>query len=434
MDSGFHIGYTPLMPPLKYLFLDFNSYFASVEQQRLPELRGKPIAIVPVMSDATCAIAASYEAKAFGIKTGTPVWEAKKKCPGLICVEADHKHYVEYHNRILDEIDHHIPVSAIHSIDEMSCELQGRECTPEGGMELANRIKRGLAENPEIGPYVRCSIGLSTNRYLAKVATNLQKPDGLVILPPEDVRARLADISLIELPGIGYNMHRRLLRAGIGDIEAFMRLAPKQMRAIWGSVEGERFWYKMRGVELAAFETEKRSIGHSHVLAPELRPAHEAWHVAQRLLLKAASRLRRMELLTTYMVLSIRVENGPLVSVEMRFPAVSDTPALMRHLIALWQALVVQHKFSRVKKVSVTFLTLVEPEVANQPTLFDRPLSPEAARRATAANRLSHAMDRLNGKYGRDTIVMGFTPQKVHAFSGTKIAFTRIPDLEEFHE
>ncbi|MFO1243235.1 MAG: DNA-directed DNA polymerase [Rickettsiales bacterium] len=422
------------MSPLKYLFLDFNSYFASVEQQRMPELRGKPVAIVPVMSDATCAIAASYEAKAYGIKTGTPVWEAKKKCPGLICVEADHKHYVEYHNKILDEIDKHIPVSAIHSIDEMSCELQGKECTEEGGIALAKQIKRGLAENPEIGRYVRCSIGLSTNRYLAKVATNLQKPDGLVILPPEAVRERLAHISLIDLPGIGYNMHRRLLRAGIGDIDTFMRLAPKQMRAIWGSVEGERFWYKMRGVELAPFATEKRSIGHSHVLAPELRPAPEAWHVAQRLLLKAASRLRRMNMLTNYMVLSVRVENGPRLSVEMRFSPVSDNPALMRHLIVLWQALVTQHKFTRIKKVSVTFLSLVEPKVAQQPTLFDKSPTPRALYRAQAANRLSAAMDRLNGKYGRDTIVMGFTPQKVHAFSGTKIAFTRIPDLEEFHE
>lgn len=422
------------MPPLKYLFVDFNSYFASVEQQRLPELRGKPVAVVPVMSDATCAIAASYEAKAFGIKTGTPVWEAKKKCPGLICVEADHKHYVEYHNQILDEIDKYIPVSAVHSIDEMSCELQGKECTEEGGIALAQRIKRGLAENPKVGPYVRCSIGLSTNRYLAKVATNLQKPNGLVILPPEEVVSRLTGIPLIDLPGIGYNMHRRLLRAGIGDIQAFMRLAPKQMRAIWGSVEGERFWYKMRGVELQPFATEKRSIGHSHVLAPELRPAPEAWHVAQRLLLKAASRLRRMNLLTSYMVLSVRVEDGPRVSVEMRFPAVSDNLALMHYLMALWQALVAQHKFTRIKKVSVTFLTLIEPERANQPTLFETEMSAVAQRRRQAANRLSAAMDRLNGKYGRDTIVMGFTPQKVHAFSGTKIAFTRIPDLEEFHE
>src|ERR1700742_3311749 len=104
---------------LRWLYIDFNSYFASVEQELNPALRGKPVAVVPVETDSTCAIAASYEAKAFGVKTGTPIYEARKMCPGLICVLAGHNHYVEYHERILDEIDRHIPVTKVCSIDEM---------------------------------------------------------------------------------------------------------------------------------------------------------------------------------------------------------------------------------------------------------------------------------------------------------------------------
>ena len=77
--------------PLRYLFVDMNSFFASVEQQDRPELRGKPVAVVPVMADSTSCIAASYEAKAFGVKTGTPVWEAKQLCPRIILVEGDHR-------------------------------------------------------------------------------------------------------------------------------------------------------------------------------------------------------------------------------------------------------------------------------------------------------------------------------------------------------
>ena len=95
---------------LNWLYLDLNSYFASVEQQLQKQLRNKPIAIVPVMTDATCAIAASYEAKAYGIKTGTMIYEAKKLCPELICVEANHENYVEYHHKILAEIDKYIPI------------------------------------------------------------------------------------------------------------------------------------------------------------------------------------------------------------------------------------------------------------------------------------------------------------------------------------
>src|SRR5476651_2474819 len=100
-------------------------------------LRGKPVAVVPVMTDATSAIAASYEAKAFGIKTGTPIWEAKKKCPALICVLAQHEKYVEYHHRIIDEVNNHIPVTAVCSIDEVACWLMDNEVAPERATEIA---------------------------------------------------------------------------------------------------------------------------------------------------------------------------------------------------------------------------------------------------------------------------------------------------------
>ena len=89
---------------LKWLFLDLNSYFASVEQQENPKLRGKPVAVVPMDTDSTCAIAASYEAKAYGIKTQTRIYEAKKMCPELQCVTAKHDLYVSYHHKIIDEI------------------------------------------------------------------------------------------------------------------------------------------------------------------------------------------------------------------------------------------------------------------------------------------------------------------------------------------
>src|SRR5476651_2635683 len=101
---------SPLPDTLRWLYVDFNSYFASVEQQLRPELRDKPVAIVAVETDYTCAIAASYEAKAFGIKTGTPIWEARKLCPHLKVVHAQPKLYVEYHNKILDAIETCIPI------------------------------------------------------------------------------------------------------------------------------------------------------------------------------------------------------------------------------------------------------------------------------------------------------------------------------------
>src|ERR1700733_2059254 len=127
---------------VNWLFLDLNSFFASCEQQENPVLRGKPIIIVQMMTDSTCAIAASYEAKAFGIRTGTAVWEAKKLCPQLVIVKARHKIYLQYHHRIIEAVESCLPVTKIASIDEMGCRLMGREREESAARALALKVKR----------------------------------------------------------------------------------------------------------------------------------------------------------------------------------------------------------------------------------------------------------------------------------------------------
>ncbi len=419
------------MSPLRYMYLDLNSFFASVEQQRAPSLRGCPVAVIPTETEATCAIAASYEAKAYGIKTGTMIYEARRLCPDLICVLGNHEHYRDYHDRIKDEIDRHIPIFRTESIDEFSCQLQGRECTDDGARDLAQRIKRGIANNPDLGEHIRCSIGFSTNRFLAKTATNLHKPDGLEILRHEELVARTRHWTLDKLTGIGRNMHRRLLRAGVGDIDTLYHLPPRRLRHIWGSVEGERFWHKLHGEELPSFETERRTVGHSHVLAPEFRPPDQAWLVAERLTLKAGTRLRRLGYLAGMMHLSIRLEHGPKLSADIKFSAVRDSLMLNRHLSTLWQRLMPRvTPDMRVKKISISLWHLTREDQV-QMDMFDRSTAAPVARRR---EELSTAMDNLNRRFGRDTVVMGYLPSRSHQFSGTKIAFTRIPDKEEFYE
>lgn len=108
------------------VYIDINSYFVTIEQQLNPDLRDKPVVVVPLLSDSTCAIAASHEAKLLGIKTGTKIYEAKKLCPELICLEARHRIYVEYHDKIFQEIDLHLKVDHIFSIDEGACRLTGK--------------------------------------------------------------------------------------------------------------------------------------------------------------------------------------------------------------------------------------------------------------------------------------------------------------------
>jgi len=139
---------TGLLPPtdagLKWLFLDLNSYFASVEQNENTALRGKPVVVVPSLTDATCAIAASAEAKMFGIKTGTKIYDAKKICPDLICIKACHKKYVDYHHKIIKAAETVLPVHKTWSVDEFDCLLLGRERQPQNARKIALKMKQAL--------------------------------------------------------------------------------------------------------------------------------------------------------------------------------------------------------------------------------------------------------------------------------------------------
>lgn len=420
-------------PPdgLRWLYVDFNSYFASVEQQLEPRLRCRPVAVIPVDTEATCAIAASYEAKAFGVKTGTPVYEARKMCPGLICVLARHERYTEFHHRLIEEIDRHLPVTAVCSIDEMACRLMQNERAPERARAIAGSIKAGIASN--VGAYVRCSIGLAPSKYLAKVATDLQKPDGLTLLMLEDLPERLYALELRDLPGIGRNMERRLNRAGIYDLRTLMSFSPKQLRAVWGSLLGERMWLYLRGYDLPEPETNRRSVGHSHVLAPDMRRPEQAHIIARRLTMKAAARLRRMGYYADRFSLSVRIENGPRLAFAAGCAPAQDSFLFLGLLEQLWQAVLDEGGHRRLKKIGVMLHGLVpEGEVHSQPDLF-APAAPVAMRQKRR-EAISRAIDRLNQRFGRDTVLLGMTGNQDQSATGTKIAFTRIPDMEEFLE
>ncbi len=422
------------MPRVRWLFLDLNSYFASVEQETRPHLRGRPIAVVPVMADTTCCIAASYEAKAFGVKTGTQVGEAKKMCPGIVLVEARHELYVDYHHRVVKAVEGCVPVSSVRSIDEMACELIGREQPLLAAMELARRIKAAIREN--VGATIRCSIGLAPNRYLAKIASDMEKPDGLIALPPDLLPHALLGLSLRDLVGIGRRMERRLRAKNICSMADLLALTPEQLGHAWGGVEGERLWHWLRGEDFHDAELEHpKSVGHQHVLPPEFRTQEGAYAIAHKLLHKAALRLRAQKLWASGMCVSLRFAVAKSAArgehyagipqqswtEQLRLVECQDSQTLIEALRKLWSMRPTGAMFAKPFLVSVTLLDLV-PDALHTLSLFSG-MEEEIER-----GQLAATMDRLNHKYGIETLYFA-SMYLARAAAPTRIAFHTIPDL-----
>lgn len=418
--------------PIHWLFLDMNSYFASVEQEAQPRLRGKPTVVVTVDVDSTVCIAASYEAKSFGISTGTQLGEAKKKCPHLEVVEARHALYVKYHQQIKDAVESCLHVSKVLSVDEMECRLMGRECQPASAQALAVQVKQAIRD--QAGPTLRCSIGLASNRFLAKTASNMQKPDGLVILTQSQLPDILFALKLRDLPGIGEQMELRFHRMGIFTVKQLCQLTMEQMTNLWGGILGTRFWLKLRGNDFDDPASHQSSIGHQHVLPPELRTAEDVVAVAKKLLHKAAVRLRQAKLWTRGLLVYVlfskshTIENQPSASywlhhdrpvweASLRFPACQDTMTLINILQEAWQSC---PKFKPVV-VSIALVDLIPDEMQNL-TLFGEIYG------EGRFNRIAQVMDSVNAKYGSTTLYLGGI-HHVRQAAPPRIAFSSIPDL-----
>ena len=402
---------------VNWLFLDLNSYFASCEQQERPELRGRPIAIVQMMTDSTCAIAASYEAKAFGVKTGTAIWEAKKLCPSLVLVKARQQLYAQYHHRIIAAVDTCLPVAKVCSIDEMACRLMGREREVPEAKELAHKIKQAIQQ--QVGQCMTCSVGLAPSIFLGKVASDMQKLNGLVVITKNDLPDILHRLKLTDIYGIATRMEHRLNQAGIGTVSDLMRASRDQLRRVWGGVYGVLYYELLHGADLQFPSSEHtKSIGHQHVLEPELRTIDGARQFAQHLLAKAAERLRHQGYFCCRLGLSLSAaEDWEKFWDESGFHETQDTDFLLARLTQLWQ------KVPRMNpiKVGIVLLGLV-PAAHHQPDLFA-----DNSRR----QKLSPLIDKINRRYGRGAIAFGKPSDQIKQFTG-HAAFQRVPEEFEF--
>lgn len=395
------------------MFVDMNSYFASVEQHLCPELRGRPVGVVPVESDYTSIIAASYQAKKFGIKTGTRVKDAKVMCPGIVLVRARPQIYVQVHHSILRSVDRCAPVHKVYSIDEWAIRLIGREQEPANAQHIARQIKGQLLT--DFGPCLTCSIGIAPSRLLAKIASDLQKPDGLTLLSTDDMPAQLENMTLTDLCGIGQGMLTRLNAHGVWTIADLWALTRQQAINAWGSVSGAHWWAGFHGIDEPEQRTRHRSITHSSVLHPRFRNEEGAHGILVRLLCKLGVRLRYDGYFARQMRVYINPLDGGVWHREASLPCVQDTPTLLDQFHKLWHQ---RPPGVRPLKVGIDLADLV-PASQVADSLFEVIEKPR---------RLSNMVDKINQRWGASTVYFG----PIHDFRqpmDDKIAFGRIPPV-----
>lgn len=404
---------------LHSLYVDLNSYFASVEQQLRPELRGRAVGVLPVMADTTCCIAASIQAKRFGIKTGTPVWQAKQRCRDIVFVQARPATYVEIHHRIVAAVESCTPVSAVLSIDEMTCNLMGRDREEPRAVALGHQIKQAIYD--QVGDILHSSVGIAPNRFLAKTASNMQKPDGLTVIRQEDLPARLYGLKLGALTGIGRAMEARLQQLGIETVEQLCAASRDTLHHAWGSIEGERFYAQLRGETVTAPPTRRSTVGHSHVLAPHLRDPDTALAVLYRLLHKAAMRLRHYGYCAGGLALHLSYLQRNATAPahwrdQLRFSPHADTLRFNPQLAALWQRRPADP--APILKIGVNLFDLTEQHQITR-DLFEYEHQHE---------NLNTVLDQINHRYGPNTLYFGGA-HRGRGEAPMRIAFNHIPEL-----
>jgi DNA polymerase-4 len=410
---------------IERMYLDFDGFFASVMQQAMPRLRGKPVGVIPFETSAansTVVIACSKEAKAAGCKNVMRVPEARQICPEIILVMQRPDLFRRAHNTLLNEISCEIPIETVKSIDELACKLDKSSIADPAG--LARRIKDRIRKN--VGDQITCSIGFAANRLLAKIACKIDKPNGVTIWKPEDMPEPLFALPLETIPGVGKRMEYRLKLANIRTIKELYEAQPKHLRALWGNVNGERMWYALHGYDLFAMPTSRGMFGHGRVLPPSWRDVDHALSCSRLLLVKAANRMRRSGYYANNLWLWLDIRNDGWFG-QLKLPCVQDDFACLAALNILWgKARMEIHRKAEIIRVGVTLADL-SPANERQLDMF---LNDDRQRKKCEA--ITNTIDRLNRKFGQRVVTIGAWTPPPGGYAGGKIAYNRIPSAEDF--
>lgn len=377
------------------LHIDFNSYFATVEQQANPKLRGKPIGVTGGdRMKRTVLGAASVEAKKFGVKTGMQIWEAKQLCPQIILVPGDSDKYLETTKRFLNIIKDYSPFVEIFSIDEVFLELPSLSGP---ALNVAQEIKKRIKS--EIGEYITCSIGISYNKLMAKLAGSLKKPDGLVTIPDQETAIKILDqVELDEICGIGSRIKKRLNNLGILNFTDLRKVPLAALLASFKSY-GQILYNMSRGIDYSTVlpfyeKAEVKSIGHRHTIDHDTADKTKIKQITLKLTELIARKLRAKKL--TGKTVSCWYRNADFTGNGMQ-----TTIAYTNDGLAIFKASwTIFHKIWLGEKIRMIGISIANLKPENPQNLS---LLPESK----SQQIIMQTIDKINDKFGEFTLQRG---------------------------
>ncbi len=371
---------------------DMNAFFCSIEQIDNPEWQGRPVGVTNG-HQGTCIITCSYEARAFGVRTGMRVKEARRRCPGFIQIPARPERYAEVSANIMDAMTLLTPVVEVFSVDEAFLDLSASQRLFGPPAVLGRRIKQIIWE---ASGGVLCSVGISGDKSTAKYAAKLNKPDGLTLIPPWETKEKLAQAPLTELCGINTGIERFLAERGIRLCSDMSRLPVSELARRFGNI-GRRIWLMAQGLDLEPVNTrvpEPKSIGHGKVMPPDTREREVILVFFEHMAEKVATRLRRHRFRASRFFIGLRGAEGWLAGKYRCDPPTDHGPAIYGlcrdYVDTRWQG-------QGVFQVQVTAL---DPHIAGlQDDLFSH--------HEPRQERLNRTMDAINDRYGEFTLAPG---------------------------
>ncbi len=377
--------------PRAILHVDMNAFFASVEQRDFPELRGKPVGVTNGELGVTL-ITRSYEARVFGVKTGMRVYEARRLCPGLIQRPARPKVYAAVSTRIMRALRDISPDVEVFSVDEAFLDVTHCQRLHGPPERIAQLTRQRILEASDGLP---CSIGVAGNKSIAKIASELERPNGLTVIPPWEARRRLDEIPMEKLCGLGPNIAEFLSRYGARTCGDVARLPLTVLARRYG-VTGKYLWLACQGRDtdpVASDIAPPQSIGHGKVLPPRTAAARVVEIYLRHMCEKVAARLRRYDMQAGRLYVGLRLK-APCEDIGQQFTLPYAPPdgkqlfELAREFLRRrWRGAAVTH-------VQVTALQL--RSASDQIELFSV-ADPRAFSRFGA-------IDRINARYGEFTV------------------------------